>query len=86
MPRTQLSPPAYQASTLPMEPSFQSGSYHLVLLLSNVARLSAFRAQYYCSILQLGKVAIGPGAYPNSEPLSRAVSDSSSLLVKVPSS
>lgn len=68
-----------------MEPSLQSGSYHLVLLLSNVVRLSTIRAQCYCSILQLGKVAIGPGAYPDSEPLSGAVSDTSSLLVKVPS-
>lgn len=84
MPGTQLSPPAYQARTLPREPSLQLESYHLILLLSNVVRLNVIMVQCFCSILQLGKVALGPGVYPNSEPLSGAASDTSSLLVNVP--
>lgn len=68
-----------------MEPSLQLESYHLILLLSNIARLGVIRAQCYCSILQLGKVVSGLGVYPNSEPLSGAASDTSSPLVGVPS-
>lgn len=85
MPGTQLSPPAYQGRTLPTEPSLQLESYHLILSLSNVVRINVIMVQCFCSILQLGKVALGPGVYPNSEPLSGAASDASSPLVDVPS-